>query len=96
MIPWGLSIFDDQTVVIVCYVNISLFYLMAHADNHLCVIFVLSDHVSVFEPIRSQCTLSLPSKNIRKPYGLWERMCSQTFFEFHRKTQVLSLFLINL
>ena len=95
MIPWGLSIFDDQTVVIVCYVNISLFYLMAHADNHPCVIFVQSDHVSVFEPIRSQCTLSLPSKN-RKPYGLWGRMCSQKFFKVHRKTQVLSLFLINL
>ena len=39
----------------------------------------------LFQPIRSQCTLSLPPENIRKPYGFlmflggkermhWERM----------------------
>ena len=62
MIPWGLSIFDDQTVVIVCYVNISLFCLIAHADNHPCVNFVQSDHVSVLNPFVPNAPFLYPLK----------------------------------
>ena len=47
---WSLDlpILKDQTILIVYYVNISPFYLIAHADNHPCVILVQSGHIICF------------------------------------------------